>query len=85
ADLDRFQLVNESLGHEVGDALLQAVARRLREALPPEALLARLGEDQFLLLQPGVDDDAGALLAGAALLALLNTPFRVGHRELYMH
>ncbi|MEE8615935.1 MAG: EAL domain-containing protein [Roseateles sp.] len=85
ADLDRFQLVNESLGHEVGDALLQAVARRLREALPPEALLARLGEDQFLLLQPGVDDDAGALLAGAALLALLNTPFRVGQRALYMH
>ena len=41
-------------------------ARRLREALPPEALLARLGEDQFLLLQPGVDDDAGARKAMSA-------------------
>ncbi|HEY9105084.1 MAG TPA: bifunctional diguanylate cyclase/phosphodiesterase [Roseateles sp.] len=85
ADLDRFQLVNESLGHETGDALLQAIARRLRDALPPEALLARLGEDQFLLLQPGVHDDAAALLAGQQLLALMNAPFTVGHRALYVH
>lgn len=85
ADLDRFQLVNESLGHETGDALLQAIAARLREALPPEALLARLGEDQFLLLQPGVDDDAAALLAGQRLLALMTAPFVVGHRALYVH
>lgn len=85
ADLDRFQLVNESLGHETGDALLQAIAARLREALAPEALLARLGEDQFLLLQPGVDDDAGAQLAGQRLLALMNAPFVVAHRELYVH
>lgn len=85
ADLDRFQLVNESLGHETGDALLQAIAVRLREALPPEALLARLGEDQFLLLQPGVVDDASALLTGQRVLALMNAPFAVAHRELYVH
>ncbi|KQV50603.1 hypothetical protein ASC95_14680 [Pelomonas sp. Root1217] len=85
ADLDRFQLVNESLGHETGDALLQAIAARLREALPPEALLARLGEDQFLLLQPGVGDDPAALLAGQRLLALMNAPFAVAHRALYVH
>ena len=85
ADLDRFQLVNESLGHETGDALLQAIAARLRGALPPEALLARLGEDQFLLLQPGVVDDPGALLTGQRLLALMNAPFAVAHRELYVH
>ncbi|MFG6429947.1 putative bifunctional diguanylate cyclase/phosphodiesterase [Roseateles sp. LYH14W] len=85
ADVDRFQLVNESLGHETGDALLQAIARRLGDALPPGALLARLGEDQFLLLQPGVDDDAAALLAGQRLLAQMNAPFAVGHRALYVH
>jgi len=85
ADVDRFQLVNESLGHETGDALLHAIAARLRQALPPEALLARLGEDQFLLLQPGVEDDAAALLAGQTLLALMNAPFTVGHRALYVH
>lgn len=85
ADVDRFQLVNESLGHETGDALLQAISSRLRAALPPDALLARLGEDQFLLLQPGVDDDAAAQLAGQRLLALLNAPFTVGHRALHVH
>jgi diguanylate cyclase (GGDEF)-like protein/PAS domain S-box-containing protein len=85
ADLDRFQLVNESLGHETGDALLQGIAARLREALPPEALLARLGEDQFLLLQPDVEDDAAAELAGQRLLALMNLPFSVAHRALYVH
>lgn len=85
ADLDRFQLINESLGHETGDALLQAIAARLRESLPAEALVARLGEDQFLLLQPGVADDAAAELAGQRLLALMNVPFAVGHRALYVH
>ena len=85
ADLDRFQLVNESLGHETGDALLRAIAARLRAQLPPDALLARLGEDQFLLLQPGVDDDEAALRAGQRLLALLSAPFAVGHRALYVH
>lgn len=85
ADLDRFQLVNESLGHETGDALLQAIAARLRAAYPPDVMLARLGEDQFLLLQPGVGDDAVARLAGQRLLALMNAPFVVGHRALYVH
>ncbi len=85
ADLDRFQLVNESLGHETGDALLQAIAARLRAAYPADVMLARLGEDQFLLLQPGVDDDGAARLAGQRLLALMNAPFAVGHRALYVH
>lgn len=85
ADLDRFQLVNESLGHETGDALLQAIAARLRGAYPPDVMLARLGEDQFLLLQPGVGDDTAAGLAGQRLLALMNAPFVVGHRALYVH
>ncbi|RZJ08770.1 MAG: EAL domain-containing protein [Rubrivivax sp.] len=85
ADVDRFQLVNESLGHATGDALLQGIAQRARAVLPEGAMLARLGEDQFLLLQPGVEDEADALLAGQRLLALMNAPFNVGHRSLYVH
>lgn len=85
ADLDRFQLVNESLGHDTGDALLRAIADRLRRALPPQAQLFRLGEDQFLLLQSGADSAAAALLAGQRLLAQLAEPFHVGHRALYVH
>lgn len=85
ADVDRFQLVNESLGHETGDALLQAIAARLRAQLPAGAMLARLGEDQFLLLLPGIEDDAAAQLAGQRLLAQMSAPFAVGHRALYVH
>lgn len=85
ADLDRFQLVNESLGHETGDALLHAIAMRLRTTLPADAMLARLGEDQFLLLLPDVADDAAARLAGQRLLAQMSAPFTVGHRALHVH
>jgi diguanylate cyclase (GGDEF)-like protein/PAS domain S-box-containing protein len=85
ADLDRFQLVNESLGHDTGDALLRAIGARLRKSLPADAMLSRLGEDQFLLLLPGIEDDVAALLAGQQLLAQLNEPFVVGHRALYVH
>ncbi|WP_343624890.1 bifunctional diguanylate cyclase/phosphodiesterase [Roseateles puraquae] len=85
ADVDRFQLVNESLGHETGDALLQAIAARLCEKLGPGGLVARLGEDQFLLVQPGVEDDDAAHLTGQRLLALMNPPFHIGHRALHVH
>ncbi|PZP33402.1 MAG: hypothetical protein DI603_08510 [Roseateles depolymerans] len=85
ADLDRFQLVNESLGHEVGDALLQAIAARLKAALPAAAMLSRLGEDQFLLLLPGVEDATAASLAGERVLATMIAPFAIQHRRLYVH
>ena len=85
ADLDRFQLINESLGHEVGDALLCALAQRLLRQLPPEVVLARLGEDQFLLLlDPGTEAQR-AQACVEAVLALLEQPFAVGGQALYVH
>src|SRR5204863_309538 len=60
-DLDRFKLVNESLGHAAGDALLRAVAERLQNALRREDTLARLGGDDFALLWNGLKSrDEGA-------------------------
>jgi len=85
ADLDRFQLVNETLGHEVGDALLRAIARRLCRQLPPQAMLTRLGEDQFLVLIEGARDHATAQAVAEQMLALLETPFAVEGTELYVH
>lgn len=55
--LDHFRSVNDTLGHSIGDAVLQLVACRLQFSLPPSARLARFGGDEFALVYPGVDQD----------------------------
>ncbi len=55
-DLDHFKTINDSLGHEVGDDLLQEIARRLLHLLPEQALLARLGGDEFVIIGGEFDD-----------------------------
>jgi len=60
-DLNEFRLVNDSLGHQAGDALLAAVADRLRDATRETDLVARRGGDQFLLLLADLDRDDGAI------------------------
>ncbi|MEH0166959.1 putative bifunctional diguanylate cyclase/phosphodiesterase [Roseateles microcysteis] len=85
ADLDRFQLVNETLGHEAGDALLRAIARRLSRQLPPNAELARLGEDQFVIIGADVGDTIAAQALAEQLLGMLATPFSVAGAELFVH
>jgi diguanylate cyclase (GGDEF)-like protein/PAS domain S-box-containing protein len=83
-DLDRFKVINESLGHAVGDQLLAAVGRRLAEALRPADTLARLGGDEFAVLVDGLAGDAAAEGLARRLVDALATPFLVEERETYI-
>ncbi len=81
-DLDRFKLVNGTLGHAAGDALLRAVAERLSNAARREDMLARLGGDDFALLWQGLKSREEAQSLGTRLLAILGRPFTVEGRTL---
>jgi diguanylate cyclase (GGDEF)-like protein len=79
-DLDRFKLVNDTLGHAFGDLLLQAVSGRLHAAVTAPSTVARFGGDEFTVLVPGVDDPEVALDVAHALLASIVGPYRIGEQ-----
>ncbi|MDP4003895.1 bifunctional diguanylate cyclase/phosphodiesterase [Methylobacterium sp. NEAU K] len=76
-DLDGFKAVNDSLGHAVGDGLLQAIASRVPAELPRRAVMARLGGDEFAVLLPGTGDPLAARACAAAILTALADPVMV--------
>jgi len=81
-DLDNLKIVNDSSGHEGGDALLMAVASRLKEFTGPEDTVARLGGDEFALLLVGSDTTPDAPAIATRLLALLSEPVVIGGRSI---
>ncbi|WP_416758674.1 diguanylate cyclase domain-containing protein [Roseateles sp. So40a] len=83
-DLDRFKPVNDEHGHPVGDALLKAVAGRLRHALRPQDLVARLGGDEFAVFLTHVAKPADAQVVADKLVHALAMPFRIGALELHI-
>jgi diguanylate cyclase (GGDEF)-like protein/PAS domain S-box-containing protein len=83
-DLDRFKHVNDSLGHHIGDQLLQQVAVRLRACIRMSDTLARMGGDEFVVVLNGLEDDRYATKMAARFLEELRAPFFVDQRELFV-
>lgn len=83
-DLDRFKLVNDTLGHEAGDALLKVVAQRIMEALRPGDTVARYGGDEFVVILADIADTRDTDRLVDKLLAQLIMPTRIAGRELYV-
>jgi diguanylate cyclase (GGDEF)-like protein/PAS domain S-box-containing protein len=80
-DLDRFKTINDSLGHRIGDLMLQHVAARLRRCVRKEDTLARLGGDEFMVILDGLRDAAAAAQVARKILRLLSRPYLIdGHQ-----
>ena len=80
-DLDGFKAVNDLHGHETGDALLQAVARRLRTCVRESDTVARLGGDEFVVLVMSAHAEEAAGVVAGKILEALSRPFLLGERE----
>lgn len=82
--LDRFKLVNESLGYESGDRLLAMAAGRISACLREEDSSARLGGDEFTVLLEEVADDVGAARVAQRVVEALQEPFTLGEEEVFV-
>lgn len=81
-DIDRFKVVNDTLGHQVGDELVRQVALRLRRSLPPGDFLSRFGGDEFVLMRRTTGGKAAADMLGRQIMALMNEPFVISGNNL---
>ncbi|GBO55235.1 diguanylate cyclase/phosphodiesterase with PAS/PAC sensor [Pseudanabaena sp. lw0831] len=82
-DLDRFKVINDSLGHLAGDKLLIAISRKLQATLREIDLVARLGGDEFVILLDEIKDIQEAIHATQRIFAELQTPLTIEGREVY--
>ncbi|WP_412852211.1 EAL domain-containing protein [Ectothiorhodospira shaposhnikovii] len=83
-DLNRFKVINDSLGHTLGDRLLQAVSQRLLASIRQGDTLSRFGGDEFTLLLPEVQDAHAAGQVAQKIIDCLSRPFQIGGHELYV-
>lgn len=82
-DLDRFKIINDSLGHSVGDQLLVAVSNLLKDCLRESDIVARLGGDEFVILLDGIRDPQDAILIGERIQQKLRSPFALEGQSIF--
>ena len=83
-DLDRFKVVNDTLGHAMGDRLLQSVALRLEKCVRKCDTLSRFGGDEFTLLLPSISSAEDARTIAKKVIATLKEPFMLGEHEVFV-
>jgi diguanylate cyclase (GGDEF)-like protein/PAS domain S-box-containing protein len=83
-DLDCFQRINDSFGHLAGDALLMAVASRLRKSFPESGTVARMASDDFAILAPGAGDPDKARAVADRIHAVFSQPFNIAGSSVYI-
>lgn len=83
-DLDRFKVVNDTLGHAMGDVLLQLVTQRLEDCLRKGDTLSRFGGDEFTLLLPAISNSDDARRIAKKLIDALKAPFQLGENEVFV-
>ncbi len=82
-DLDRFKVINDSLGHHIGDELLLGIAHRLRECVRPADTVARLGGDEFTILVEGRHNDNEVVHIAERIKEKFSQPFNLSGHEVY--
>ena len=83
-DLDRFKVINDTLGHAMGDILLQMVTQRLEHCLRRGDTLSRFGGDEFTLLLPAINNSNDARRIAKKLIDALKAPFQLGEHEVFI-
>ncbi|NRF94443.1 EAL domain-containing protein [Paenibacillus frigoriresistens] len=83
-DLDHFKLINDTLGHAVGDQLLQNASKRLESCVRTSDTVSRLGGDEFTVILPHIDETEDALLVAQKILEELALPFLIAEQELFI-